>query len=49
MKILIVDDSRAMRMIVTRHHGTIELETELGRGTTFRVRLPLAQKKATRS
>ena len=27
--------------IVTRHHGTITVESEVGRGTTFRIRLPV--------
>jgi two-component system NtrC family sensor kinase len=27
--------------IVQRHHGTIQVDTELGRGTTFRIRLPV--------
>jgi len=26
--------------IVQRHHGTIDVDTEVGRGTTFRIRLP---------
>jgi signal transduction histidine kinase len=26
--------------IVQRHHGTIRVDTEVGRGTTFRIRLP---------
>jgi two-component system NtrC family sensor kinase len=29
--------------IVTRHHGTIDLASEAGRGTSFTVRLPLRQ------
>jgi two-component system NtrC family sensor kinase len=29
--------------IVNRHHGTIELESEVGKGTTFRVFLPVEQ------
>ncbi|MEP7015666.1 MAG: ATP-binding protein, partial [Verrucomicrobiota bacterium] len=28
--------------IVKRHQGTLDIETELGRGTTFRIRLPLS-------
>jgi signal transduction histidine kinase len=30
------------RSIVERHHGSIGFETQLGVGTTFTVRLPLA-------
>ncbi|HEY0005556.1 MAG TPA: ATP-binding protein [Pyrinomonadaceae bacterium] len=29
--------------IIRRHEGTIEIESEVGRGSTFRIRLPLAR------
>jgi signal transduction histidine kinase len=35
--------SMAHTTIVGRHHGTIHFETEVGRGTTFIVRLPLSE------
>ena len=33
----------AHAIIVERHHGTIEFETEVGKGTTFVVRLPIEE------
>jgi PAS domain S-box-containing protein len=30
------------RVIVKRHHGTVSFDTEVGQGTVFRLRLPLA-------
>jgi len=32
--------------IIQRHEGGIEVESEVGRGTTFRIKLPLAEAKA---
>lgn len=32
----------AYNIVVNKHHGTIAFETEVGRGTTFVIRLPLA-------
>ncbi|MDT5121834.1 MAG: hypothetical protein QOC96_1316 [Acidobacteriota bacterium] len=32
--------------IITRHQGTIEVESEAGRGTTFRIRIPVTQVEA---
>lgn len=31
--------------IIENHHGSIEVESELGKGTTFRIRLPVVQPK----
>jgi signal transduction histidine kinase len=28
--------------IITSHHGTISVESEVGKGTTFKIRLPIA-------
>lgn len=33
--------------IVEKHNGRIEVESEVGKGTTFRVRLPVGDQKAT--
>jgi signal transduction histidine kinase len=33
----------AHNVIVNRHHGTIHFETEIGKGTTFIIRLPIRQ------
>jgi len=35
--------------IVKRHNGTVEIESELSKGTTVRIRLPLAEVAVTRS
>ena len=32
--------------IIQRHEGTIEIESEVGQGTTFRIKLPIAEAKA---
>jgi PAS domain S-box-containing protein len=37
----------ARSVIVERHHGTLHFETELGRGTTFVIRLPLVAAEPT--
>ena len=34
--------SIAHDVIVNKHDGALEFDTELGKGTTFRIRLPLA-------
>ncbi len=35
--------------IISRHEGTIKVESEAGRGTSFRIRLPIAQGAAAKS
>ncbi|HEY3495571.1 MAG TPA: ATP-binding protein [Polyangiaceae bacterium] len=37
----------ARSIIVDKHHGTLDFETELGKGTTFHIRLPIAGAGAT--
>jgi signal transduction histidine kinase len=37
----------ARSIVVDRHGGTIDCETEVGKGTTFVVRLPLAESART--
>jgi signal transduction histidine kinase len=32
------------RRIVGEHHGTLDIESEVGRGTTVRIRLPVANR-----
>ncbi|MCK5236415.1 MAG: hypothetical protein KAR06_05445, partial [Deltaproteobacteria bacterium] len=38
--------SIAHSVITKKHHGTISFETEVGRGTTFFIRLPLEAEQA---
>jgi two-component system NtrC family sensor kinase len=35
----------ARSVVVDKHHGSIAIESEMGRGTTFLIRLPLAEEK----
>jgi len=35
--------------IVQKHNGSIDVQTEIGKGTTFRVTLPLLQPKTSES
>jgi CheY-like chemotaxis protein/two-component sensor histidine kinase len=35
--------------IIQRHRGSVEVKSELGQGTTFRIRLPIAETKVTTS
>jgi signal transduction histidine kinase len=32
----------ARSIVVTKHHGSLTFESELGKGTTFTIRLPIA-------
>ncbi|HZO91988.1 MAG TPA: ATP-binding protein, partial [Chthonomonadaceae bacterium] len=36
----------ARSIIVDKHGGTLEFETDIGRGTTFIIRLPLVEHRA---
>jgi signal transduction histidine kinase len=31
----------ARSIVVTKHHGSLTFETEMGKGTTFTIRLPI--------
>ena len=35
--------------LVKRHGGTISVQSEVGKGTTFTIRLPLAQEPVTKT
>lgn len=39
--------TRIVAGVVRRHHGTIEVKSEVGRGSSFTIRLPLCQTAAT--
>jgi len=41
--------SIACALVVERHGGALHLQSELGEGTTFTIRLPIAGKPATTS
>ena len=40
--------SIARSVIVAKHRGTLTFETELGRGTTFFIKLPIAEPSRAR-